>query len=105
MSMYILRLTYLFQNVVIFSINICLIISIVNMPIAILKLMSYYNTVHFLIQRRRQKNGVDFSANQIFLGGRNELVDNSIWYQPSVRNRSPGDEDGAHQGIVSLKCF
>lgn len=22
-----------------------------------------------------------------------------------VRSRSPGDEDGAHQGIVSLKCF
>lgn len=50
-------------------------------------------------------NGVDFSANQIFSGGRNKLVDNSIWCPLPVRRRSPGDEDGAHQGIVSLKCF
>lgn len=48
---------------------------------------------------------MDFLTNQIFSGGRNELVDNSIWCQPPVRSRSPGDEDGAHQGIVSLKCF
>lgn len=25
--------------------------------------------------------------------------------RPSLRMRSPGDEDGAHQGIVSLKYF
>lgn len=32
--------------------------------------------------------------------GRNGLVE-SAWCPISVRSRSPGDEDGAHQGIVS----
>lgn len=50
-------------------------------------------------------SGVDFSANQMFPGGRNELVDNSICCPLPVRRRSPGDEDGAHQGIVSLEWF
>lgn len=46
-----------------------------------------------------------FSANQSPAGGRTELVDYASWCPLPLRMRSPGDEDGAHQGIVSLKCF
>lgn len=48
---------------------------------------------------------MDFSPNHIHPGGRDQLVDNSLWRRLPVRSRNPGDEDGAHQGIVSLKCF
>lgn len=63
-----------------------------------------FNTVYESVSR---KNGVDVSANQIPSGGPNGrwLVHNSIWCPRPVRRRSPGDEDGAHQGIVSVKCF
>lgn len=50
-------------------------------------------------------NGVDFPANQIRPWGRDLLVYSSMWCRASVRSRRPGDEDGAHQGIVSVKSF
>ena len=55
--------------------------------------------------QRVVSDGVDPSANQIRARGRDQLVDNSMWRRLRVRSRSSGDEDGAHQGIVSLDCF
>ena len=50
-------------------------------------------------------NDIGMRTNQIPPSGRNELVDNSVSRHLPLRSRSPGDEDGAHQGIVSLMCF